>query len=291
MISKFISILITIAVFITNSLGISITDKINYEYLDLSYGEHERQVLDLYIPKNCDDETGLVLLIHGGWWLSGDKESYHSFLKWIADNQRVAAAAINYRYVNEETDIFDLLDDIESALTCIKEKGEENGTNINRVILRGYSAGGHLSLLYAYSRADTSPITPVAVFSDAGLTDLYDENYYINSDEGTIFPPISYAIGETFTYGNRHTVKEKLESVSPLYYVNESTVPTVINHGMKDNVVPFSNAVSLDKKLTEFGIEHEFNVYPNSDHGLSSDEEQDDKADRFFETYCKLYLK
>ncbi len=288
---KIISFFIAFAVFISDIFGIGITSKINHEYLNLSYGENERQVLDLYIPKDADDEISLVLLIHGGWWISGDKESNLRTIQRIADNERIAAAAINYRYLSHDTDMYDLLDDIENALKVIKEKGKEHGTNINKVMLRGYSAGGHLSLLYAYSRKNTSPITPVAVISDAGISDLCDENIYVLNDKSFVTQLFSYAIGETFTYENRSAVREKLERISPLYYVDDSTVPTIINHGKMDNVIPFSNAESLDQKLNENCIEHDFSVYPTSDHGLSNDNGSDDAADKLFEKYCKIYLK
>ena len=82
-----------------------------------------------------------------------------------------------------------------------------------------------------------------------------------------------------------------MKKYSPLYYVDEATIPTVINHGMKDEIVPFSNALSLEAKFKELGVTHIMNIFPNSGHGLESDPEIMAKADEYFELYAKTYLK
>ena len=59
---------------------------------------------------------------------------------------------------------------------------------------------------------------------------------------------------------------------------------------MKDTVVPYSNAVALDARLTELGITHEFLSYPNSGHGLESDEEQARRAEELMVKYLNEYV-
>ena len=225
--------------------------------------------------------------------IAGDKDGYEKGIESTASNYGYAAASINYRYIDENTSIHDQLDDIENALAKIKELGAQKGVSINKVLLTGDSAGGHLSLIYAYSRAKTAPITPAAVVSNSGPTDLYDDSFYHNNaigDEATITTLFSYACGQSFSYDERDTVKDKLLAVSPISYVNESTVPTVINHGMKDSIVPYSNALTLDALLTSFGVTHVLNSYPNSDHDLGNDKENKDIASRLLVEYCEAYL-
>ncbi len=289
---KIVAFFMSIIAFFASLFGFGTEEK-SYEYKSLSYGNHERQVLDLKIPKENDGEIGLVLFIHGGAWIAGDKESYKGGVKAAAETYGFAGAAINYRYISETVSIHDILDDIDLALKCIKQKGEENGVNINKVLLTGDSAGGHLSLLYAYSRAETAAITPAAVVSNSGPADLTDENFYINNamgDEEFVAGLFSYASGKSFSYSERANAKEALEKVSPLFYVNENTVPTVINHGMKDSIVPYSNAVALDAKLTECGVTHVLNSYPNSDHDLGSDQTNKEIANDLLIEYCNTYL-
>ena len=186
MFSKIIALFISAIYTILNLLGLSgafsgIDDSNCRVYANLAYGKEQRQFVDLAIPKDNDGEVGLILFIHGGGWLAGDKESYKDALSNSANNFGYAAAALNYRYLSKNVDMFDIADDIDSALAVIKDKAKERGVEINKVILTGGSAGAHLSMFYAYSRKDTAPITPVAVCSYSGPTDLYDDNFYFNN--------------------------------------------------------------------------------------------------------------
>ncbi len=293
---KIVAFFMTVIAFFTGLFGIENKD---YVFKNLSYGDHERQIMDLYLPEKSDGEVGLILFIHGGAWIAGDKDGYKKALKTACKDLGYAAAAINYRYLSEKVSLHDIADDIDLALKKIKEKGAEKDININKVLLTGSSAGGHLSLFYAYSRKDTAPITPAAVVSNCGPADLTDDNYYYNSDLGMnselgafedIAKLFSYACGEKFTYETRNSAEEALLKVSPVYYVNSGTVPTVINHGQKDTIVPFSNAVALASKLEENGVSYDFNVYPNSGHGLDKDEANIKIADELLYEYLFTYL-
>ncbi|MBQ3518245.1 MAG: alpha/beta hydrolase [Clostridia bacterium] len=263
-------------------------------FLDMSYGTHERQVVDLCVPNGASGELGLVLFIHGGAWIGGDKQSYESGMNYGASNLGIATASVNYRYISDDVDLLDVLDDIDAALAKIKAKGAEAGVNINKVLLTGDSAGGHLSLLYAYARKNTAPIAPVAVISNSGPTDLYDDNFYHNNalgDEAAICDLMSKACGQRFSYANKESAKDALYSVSPIAYVNADCVPTVINHGNADTIVPFSNARTLDALLAQYGVEHVLNVYEGADHDLGKDEAAKDKADELLFGYIDRFLK
>ncbi len=263
-------------------------------FMDLSYGTHERQVVDLCIPDDASGDLGMVLFIHGGAWIAGDKESYHSGMNYGSSSLGIATASLNYRYISEDVDILDILDDIDAALRTVKEKGKEVGVNINRVLLTGDSAGGHLSLLYAYARKTTAPVTPVAVISNSGPTDLYDDNFYHNNalgDSSVISDLFSKGCGQRFAYGEKEDAKAALYRVSPVAYVSADCVPTVINHGTADSIVPFSNAQSLDALLTQYGVEHVLNVYEGADHDLGKDDAAKERADELLFGYIDRFLK
>ena len=259
---------------------------------NVSYGTHERQVLDLYLPEDLSDVTGLVLCIHGGAWIGGDKSAYTDSAKDLCKSMNVATATINYRYLSETVTMYDIIDDVDAAVAKIKEIGKENGTDINKMLLTGHSAGAHLSMLYAYSKADTAAITPAAVADMSGPTDMTDGNYFINNDLGTdnVLMLVSYATGKKINLESYEESKSEIDKIAPLYYVNENTVPTIICHGMKDTIVPYSNAVTLDAKLTECGVTHEFISYPNSGHGLENDSDSIDYTIQYFYELAEKYL-
>jgi len=297
MFDKIIAFFMAIITAILNFFGLGGLLKPDYDcqaFLDMSYGTHERQVVDLCIPYDASGDIGMVLFIHGGAWIAGDKESYTSGMNYGASNLGIATASLNYRYLSEDVDIIDILDDIDAALAKVKQKGAEVGVNINKVLLTGDSAGGHLSLLYAYARKATAPVTPVAVISNSGPTDLYDDNFYHNNalgDTAAISDLMSKACGKRFDYADKASAMNELYRVSPVAYVSADCVPTVINHGDSDSIVPFSNAQTLDALLTQYGVEHVLNVYKGADHDLGKDDAAKAKADELLFGYIDRFLK
>lgn len=290
MLEKLIAFFMSVISFFMSLFGINVT--VDYSsFKNVAYGNETRQVLDLYIPDNNDGELGLVLMIHGGAWIGGDKSTYTDTAKNIADNYGCAAATINYRYLSEDVNMYDILDDITAATAKIKAIGNENGVNINKMLLTGMSAGGHLSMLYAYSKADVSAIEPVAVVNFCGPTNLADENF-LSSDIGTegIYTLCSWATGTEITADNFSDSKAALLAVSPIAYIN-TAVPTVIAHGEKDATVPYSNALTLVAALETAGVKYDFVSYPNSGHSLSDDSDCSDKTYELFAQYIEAYLK
>lgn len=291
MFNRIISIIMSAFLSFFNWIGVMLGMENTYKFENVSYGTHERHTLNLYIPAD-KESVGLVLMIHGGAWIGGDKADYAGEVERVL-GMGYAVASVNYRYISDDVDLIDVTDDIQLAVAKIKELSEKRGIEINKMVLTGVSAGGHLAMLYAYSRDDVSAIKPVAVLNYCGPTDLSDDAYYFDNGLGDgeyVAQVLSWACGYKHTFATREEAREALWNVSPLKYVDENTVPTVINHGVKDNIVPFSNAVSLRDKFDTLGVTYVFNAYPNSGHGLNEDAENTDKSYELYSEYLETYL-
>lgn len=262
------------------------------EYIDVVYGNYERQRLDLYLPEEKSGSVGLILVIHGGAWMGGDK-SYQKNMDYYCKYYGYATSAINYHFISNEFCCDDIMNDISLALAKIKEKAYvEKGLDIDKVLLMGNSAGGHLSLLYAYKYAKESPIKPVAVANYSGPTDLTDNNYFDwENAEGYLemFAKLAHADINKDNYMTAE-VQQKLLELSPINYVNENTVPTLICHAIEDDIVPYSNATTLKNCLTECGVKCDLVTYKNSGHSLSNDKKHKKEAKKLFVEYVKKYL-
>ena len=74
MFEKIIAFFMTIINFFLSLLGLGGIgeEKFNCQtFFDLSYGTHERQVVDLCVPHDASGDLGMVLFIHGGAWIAG----------------------------------------------------------------------------------------------------------------------------------------------------------------------------------------------------------------------------
>lgn len=260
---------------------------------DAAYSEHERQTLSLCLPHGKTGTLGLILVIHGGGWIGGDKEYYVAKTEKLCTVYGYATAAINYHYVSNDFCLDDILQDITLSLQKIKDIAAEHDVDLQKVMLTGNSAGGHLSLLYAYKCAENAPITPVAVADYCGPTDLTDTNYYSTPQNTSFYAELfSLLCGTAFdadTYLEPQNQALLLEA-SPVSYVTQSTVPTLICHGDSDEVVPYSNATILQRKLQECGVKHDLVTYKNSGHSLGGDKRHANQANKLFAAYAEAYL-
>ena len=234
---------------------------------------NERQSFDLAIPAGLSGPAGLVLCIHGGGWVGGEKDFYVENLRQMCAEKGIAAAAINYRYLSDTVGFNEILEDITAALAAIREEGLRHGVVFDRALLNGVSAGGHLSLFYAYTQRETAPIKPVCVVELCGPTDLTDPFYYFEGRgaaqglTGWLCEIISRGVKRPVTPDTLDAARDALKRWSPISYVNQNTVPTVFGHGECDEVVPYQNALDLEKKLSACGVEHTFLSFPASGHG------------------------
>ena len=258
---------------------------------DESYGDNERHKLDLCIPKDATGEVGLILFIHGGGWTEGDKLSYRNHVITWARDYGYVTAAINYRYASDTIHADEILDDITLSLLKIKSMATEISISTEKVMLVGHSAGGHLAALYAYKVGDDAPIKPAAVVSQSGLTDLVDTNYFgANPLMKDITGVMSKVSGVKVDGGNVMPAITALKAVSPVSYVTESSAPTVICHGTLDDIVPISNAYTLEAVLNEAGVKNTVIIYNNTGHDLQGDATATELADKTMLEYARKYL-
>ncbi|MDR3145772.1 MAG: alpha/beta hydrolase, partial [Treponema sp.] len=243
----------------------------------------------------------VILYIHGGAWITGDKtDSPVEEIRRIAADKGCVAASMNYRLLYT-ADCDDMLDDVDRAISRIKERTNSLGFKINKLVLVGVSAGAHLSLLYSYQHnaggASPAPIPIVLCISLCGPADFTDSAWYdgsmpadpvlgnMLSEPSLKVSIISGLTGEAFTEDDYAALqsgssldaakREALERISPIRYVGGDSPATILAHGEKDGIVPFSNAERLKAKLDEAGVApvspDRFTVFPNSGHTLQGD--------------------
>ena len=103
-----------------------------------------RHHLDLYLPRGPSDFP-VAMLVHGGGWQLGDKNScglYASVGEFLARNG-IAAVLPNYR-LSPKVKHPDHVKDIARAFAWTRDHLARHGGRVDRLFLIGHSAGGHL---------------------------------------------------------------------------------------------------------------------------------------------------
>jgi hypothetical protein len=120
------------------------------DLMNQSYGRHERNVFDLWLPKSLK-KTPLVIYIHGGGWVMGDKSEIHKHDRLIKKyrNAGVAFATINYRFLKHANLQTIMREDIGGFVQFMRANHQRYNINKEKIMVFGVSAGGSASLWLA----------------------------------------------------------------------------------------------------------------------------------------------
>lgn len=151
-----------------------------------NYPKNERNAYDLYIPSSAiekkDKYNRIILFIHGGAWVGGEKEQLEIFCR-IYGSLGFITATMGYTLLAnkyEQANIFRIIDEITATIKSIKKELINEGFDGEKLemAISGGSAGGHLSLLYAYGFGKNSAIPIKFIINLCGPVTL-DDFYYI----------------------------------------------------------------------------------------------------------------
>jgi acetyl esterase/lipase len=122
---------------------------------DFAYGtDSPRQKLDFWQAKS-DKPTPVVLMIHGGGWMNGDKANYGTAAIQPFLDEGISVAAVNYRFIHQameqkvEPPVKACVHDAARALQTVRSKSEQWNIDPKRVGATGSSAGACTSLWLA----------------------------------------------------------------------------------------------------------------------------------------------
>jgi acetyl esterase/lipase len=263
--------------------------------LDVPYltGGSPAQRLDFYPPASGDRAAPLVLWIHGGAWLGGNKRQCPAqFLT----RHGYAVASLGYRLSPEA--IFPAqIHDVKAALRFLRANADDYGFDPARVGVWGASAGGHLAALLGASGGVPAMEGTLGV---TGLTTRVQAvvNYFGPADLLTFGAqagprsrinhnapdaPEARLIG-----GAVPDHPEKARAASPVTYVSADDPPMLHVHGDEDDVVPFAQSEQLHAALTSAGAPSTLRRVPGGGHGNRFPPELRDEVRAFFDRHLRL---
>lgn len=229
--------------------------------LNVTYSTHERNQMDVYLAANRNANAPFIIFIHGGAWTTGSKADFNSIQDAMLA-QGINSASINYRYVNANVHVDELMQDVNNAVGSVIASSSGWVTRKNKIILCGASAGAHMALLYAYKYDAANNIG--GVITMAGPTDVGQAEFLDYATSIGLKTNLENLAGATYTKGQ--PVDAKFAAASPINYIKN--VPTLVIHGTADEVVPYIQAQSLISKLIGLNVTYKLVELSGDGHDL-----------------------
>lgn len=233
---------------------------------DVEYGTvgGESLRLDVTLPGGNGRTHPGIILVHGGGWSGGDKTE----MQFLADRLVKAGFAcfsINYRLAPEYRWPA-CVEDVRTAVQWVRNNAGEYNCDAHRIVLLGYSAGGHLAC-HAAVTADMAG-KPAAVVLLAGPIDHEADSVR----RGGLSSSMQKLLGRAASIeDNRKTLRE----ISPIQHVDAGLPPFVLVHGTEDTSVPYDQSMSLRARLVENGVSCELITLEGAGHRIAEWEAHD----------------
>ncbi len=203
-------------------------------FLDLAYGEGDRNVLDLYLP--AQQGAPLLLFVHAGAWIKGDKAEYAELGRFYA-SQGIATAVINYRRsLNGANRHPGHVEDLVTALAWLQQQRSRFGFGAE-VYVSGHSAGAHMAGVLTTS----SDFGKVVLAGCIGLEGIYDIPRLHQ-----VFPTykdwfLTHAFGDEALW----------PAASPQFQAVINPMRWLVIHSLQEELVDLQQSTDWVRKLTQ----------------------------------------
>lgn len=244
------------------------------------------------------DVRPVVVWIHGGALIMGNRSGINSRVKQMVLDAGYALVSIDYRLA-PETKLPAIIEDLEDAFAWVAAEGPRLfGVDTRKIAASGGSAGGYLTLTAGF-RAKPRPAVLIPLW---GYGDLVGEWYSKPSPHRrhqtdlsraealrqVSGPPISEAGdrrgdgGAYYRYCRLHGIwpeqvstwdphreAEKFFPFMPLKHVTADYPPTLMIHGTADTDVPHRQSVLMAEQFSKHGVAHKLVSVVGAEHGLA----------------------
>lgn len=234
--------------------GLSAPEQIR-RWDDILYGTDEKwNVLDVYRPRDREGALPVIVNVHGGGWVYGNKECYQYY---CMDLARRGFAVVNYTYhLAPKYKFPQPLADTSLVFQWVMEHAADYGFDLENIFAVGDSAGAHLISLYCaictnpdyaanFSFRVPAGAIPKAVALNCGA-------YDVTSTEGLV----GNLIKDFLPKGGE---RNERKFATPLNHINSKFPPAFIATACKDFVR--KDSLNLKNKLNELGVFNEYHMF------------------------------
>ncbi len=287
---------------------------------NVSYGRNPDSKRPLYAdilqPPDNIPRSGLALIyVHGGAWTFGSRNiRKFPYFRQLA-RQGHLIMDIDYTLA-AQTSLIGMVMDVKRAILWLKAHADEYAIDPDRVVLAGQSAGGHLSLLAAYTpnlpalqppemTGDTAVCGVLSFYGPPDMQALYSdmEEKFLRRLSPQVKDGIAEVVKRTqpkrpFTGigvsalmgGSPAEIPDIYRLLSPVVHVDADCPPTLLLHGDHDGLVQARETAVLYEKLREVGVTAVYLNFPDCEHSFESTLPQLSPAAQVAAYYTERFL-
>ena len=233
------------------------TSWIRRQYRDVRYAPlSPAQALDIYLPNEGDGPFPVIVAVHGGAFMMGDKADGQLAAPLEGVRRGYAVVSVNYRLSGEAT-FPAAVQDVKSAVRFLRANAARYGLDGSRIAAWGGSAGGHLvSMLGTTGRArrfddpaagnasQSSAVQAVVDWFGPIFFDRMDAQFAAGKkgrpDHGAAGSPESRFLGKAVA-----DAPALAADASPATYLDKDAPPFFVEHGDADPLVPTEQSIQF----------------------------------------------
>ncbi|HEY2843665.1 MAG TPA: alpha/beta hydrolase [Bryobacteraceae bacterium] len=227
--------------------------------------------LDIYQRRNMTSPQPTVIYMHGGFWAIGSKDAaLMSLMPWLEMGWNVVNVEYRLARIAQAPAA---VEDCLCALKFIAAQAKTYNVDVNRLVVTGESAGGHLALALGMipesAGLDRECAQPTPLPKVAAIV-----NFYGITDVSDVVDGPHRANSAMQWMGSQPNREEIARRVSPLTYVRAGLPPVMSVHGDADPLVPYQHAVRLHEALDKVKVPNQLLTIPGGKHGGFTPEER-----------------
>lgn len=236
--------------------------------LDVAYGDNPSETLDLIAPSGTYETAPLIVWVHGGAFIGGDKQYVQEYMTMLA-HHGYAVASINYSLAPDARYPTPVLQ-LGQAYEFLRQHALEYGIDDSRVVVGGDSAGAQIALQFAMIQTEPEYAARVGISPGVTLGTLkgvisFSGLLNMRQFDETTSASVNYAYDQAAAayFGETDWKTDpRSKDASIVGSVTDSFPPAFIMDG---NTVSFENqAQDLANELRGHGVEVELSLYDKS---------------------------
>jgi acetyl esterase len=239
---------------------------------DATYGTFDGKPLRLSVfrPPEPPSRAPVLVYIHGGGWVAGDRTSRSADLRWFAEAGWLVVS-VDYALSSADRHLWDVTQDqIGCALGWVVANAPRYGGDATRLSVSGHSAGGNLAINTAYlsaagrlSSSCGGRLPKVAAVS-AVYPVVDPAGFYDNRDPA--LGGTSRSMAGAYTGGSPQQFPDRYSRISSEANITAGAPPTLIVTGEADHLVPVDGTSRFAERARAAGVDVELVTVPYADH-------------------------